>query len=197
MENNYQTSNTENAIVLENVQKIQNDFYTHFKKNNIFKKQQKIDCAKFISNNIDIEKMIQMTFFIIPNTNIIFFDYTVFKIYGNIDNYNTIIEHCLKITENCIQQYGNYEVDVNLSTFTISALERFKGIIELFSLKAIHLDLLTKFVIYNSPSFMNTALQFLNRNNFLNQGVLSKTVFYKKDESELLLKELFNKQTDK
>jgi hypothetical protein len=177
--------------ILENVHTLQDHFYSISKKNTIFKKQQKHDCAKIVCENINLEKIIQMTFFILPNTNIIYFDYTIFKLFGNNSNFDTIVDYCLQITKECIEKNGDYEVRINLSTISISALERYKNIIELFSLKAIHLDLLKKIVIYNSPSFINSALQFLNRNNFLNQGVLQKTVYHKKEESDSLIKALF------
>jgi len=49
---------------------------------------------------------------------------------------------------------------------------------------------LQKICIYNSPTFINTILRVLN--TILKQDILDKAFFYKKDESALLLKTLFN-----
>lgn len=194
MENEYCSEKYENIKdpkkneILENAYKMQNIFYTNSQKNFFFKKKQKLECAKVISENTNLDHLIHSTFFIIPNKNIIFFDYTIFKIYGNNDNYLKIVDYVLYLVNHCIQQYGNYEIHISLNTFSISALERYKPIIEMFSQKAIHCNLISKFCIYYSPSFIDTILRVLG--SIIKEDILAKTIFYKKEDSDALIKHI-------
>jgi len=187
---NSETKSLEKKEIIENANKIQNDFYYANPKNIFFKKTQKIECAKTIANNLNLTQLIESTFYIIPNKNIIFFDYNIFKLYGNLDNYTQIVTHLFGLIDYCISIYHSYEFHINLHLFSISALERYKKLIEMFAQQADNSIYLQKICIYNSPTFINTILRVLN--TILKQDILDKAFFYKKDESALLLKTLFN-----
>ena len=58
----------------DEIQKVKEKYYDSHKKNCLFKNAQKLDCAQHVSNNLDLEKMIQCTAFIIPNTNKIYYN---------------------------------------------------------------------------------------------------------------------------
>jgi hypothetical protein len=187
---NSETKSVEKKEIIENANKIQNNFYYANPKNIFFKKTQKNECAKTIANNMNLTQLIESTFYIIPNKNIIFFDYNIFKLYGNLDNYTQIVAHLFGLIDLCISIYHSYEFHINLHLFSISALERYKKLIEMFAQQADNSIYLQKICIYNSPTFINTILRVLN--TILKQDILDKAFFYKKDESALLLKTLFS-----
>jgi len=126
-ENNQEILKDNNLI--NEIKEFQNNYYSVNKKNFFFKKQQKIDCATEISEKCDINTLLNNSVFIIPNTNSIFFDYTIFKVFANPANYNNIINHINHLINYCIQYFERYNVHINLSSFTITAYERYKKLI--------------------------------------------------------------------
>lgn len=189
--------NTESNELMSRIEKLQADYYADSKKSFFFKKQQKEDCAAFICNGNDVklEEMLSHTVFIIPNTNKVFFDYTIFKTYAIPDNYDSIIKRVLTLFQECISLHGGFEAHVNLATFTISAFERYKAIItkfceECFKNNTQYSVDLVKFCIYNSPSMIDMISA--TARPFIDDNVRSKIVLYNKKESEKLIHQLVN-----
>lgn len=121
----------ENEIV-NKIKEIQDDYYSKNKKNTIFKNKQKLDCANAVCNAIPIDYLISQTIYTIPNTNKIFLDYTIFKLFANTDNFNQIIDNIFMAIKNCVESFSTFEIFINLYTFTVSALERYKVVIKDF-----------------------------------------------------------------
>ena len=180
--------------LLSEVNKKQNEYYSSSGKNTLLNKSQKFNCAETVSNHFDINDLIKNTVYNIPNTNIIFMDYPLFKLYANPTNFQNIIDHILSLTNYVIQTHGNYENHLNLNTFTISAAERYKHFIELVCKECIRSDTrfsicLTKMNIYNSPNMIEKIANLLN--GFIDTRVKSKLNFYNKTVSPALLENFF------
>jgi hypothetical protein len=126
----------ENEIV-NRIKEIQDNYYSKNKKNTIFKNKQKLDCANAVCNAIPIDYLISQTIYIIPNTDKIFLDYTIFKLFANTDNFNQIIDNIFTEIKNCVESFSTFEIYINLDTFTVSALERYKVVIKDFIDKCI------------------------------------------------------------
>jgi len=126
----------ENEIV-NKIKEIQDNYYSKNKKNTIFKNKQKLDCANAVCNAIPIDYLISQTIYIIPNTDKIFLDYTIFKLFANTDNFNQIIDNIFTEIKNCVESFSTFEIYINLDTFTVSALERYKVVIKDFIDKCI------------------------------------------------------------
>ena len=181
------------STITEQIAKIQNEYYHENGKNTFFKKTQKLDCAEYISNQFDITLLIQQTMFIIPNTNIVFFDYTIFKQYANPNNYEIIVNNVLTLFTQCIDTYGSFEAHIQLSGFTISSTERYKSVIQSFCQKCLnsstkYCNLLTYMYIYNTPSMIDNITTFLKP--FISPVVYGKIIKYNKTESPELLHNL-------
>ena len=179
-----------NNNLLEDIQKLQNKYYSNNSKNLLFKKQQKLDCASNISNQYDVNILINNTFTLIPNTNKIYLDYNIFKLYANPNNYGAIIEYLLNIIYYCIQRYDNYEVHVNLNTFSVSSCERYKEIIINFCNTCLNNSTnfsakVSKLCIYNIPTVFDTISKILNP--FIDPLIYSKIVKYNKNETNAIL----------
>ena len=99
------------------------NYYSVNSKNSFFKKSQKLDCAKFISESIDLNTLIDKTVYAIPDKNIVFINYPVFKYYANPENYSQIIDHIINVFKYVIQYFGSYDVYINLSSFFLQLLE--------------------------------------------------------------------------
>lgn len=179
-----------NSNLKNNLQQLQNEFYNNSNKNFFFKNKQKLDCAQNIGSQYDLDTLLHNTFVVIPNTNKIFMEYTIFKLFANPTNYNNIISHLYTLIKHCIDNYGNYEVHVNLDTFSVSSCHRYKDILKMYCNMCLNNETefnikLVKVSLYNIPNVFDTISQILNP--FIDKIVISKMVKYNKLETKQLL----------
>ena len=179
-----------NSNLKNNLQQLQNEFYNNSNKNFFFRSKQKLDCAQIVGSQYDLETLLYNTFVIIPNTNKIFMDYTIFKLFANPSNYDNIISHLYALIKHCIDNYGNYEVHVNLDTFSVSSCHRYKDILKIYCNMCLNNETefnikLVKVSLYNIPNVFDTISQILNP--FIDKIVISKMVKYNKLETKQLL----------
>ena len=179
---------------LNKITKLQNDFYSKNPKNVLFKSQQKTNCASAVSTQMDMNTLIQNTVYIINNTNKIFIDYTIFKVYANPSNYQDIVDYVLSLFDFAIQRFGNFEVHLNLNTFTVTACQRYKKIIETFITGCLrnnteYIKKIDKLHIYNTPTVFDNIALILNQ--LIHPEVKDKIVLYNKTDSNERIQCLF------
>jgi hypothetical protein len=179
-----------NTNLKNELQKLQNEFYTNSNKNIFFKNKQKLNCANTISLQCDLATLCSNTFVIIPNSNKIFMDYTVFKLYANPSNYNDIITYLFQLIQYCVHTFGNYEVHVNLDTFSVSSCHRYKDVIKMYCELCLSNSTefnvkLTKIYLYNIPNVFEAISQMLNP--FIDKIVVSKMLKYNKAETKQIM----------
>jgi hypothetical protein len=182
-----------NNILLE-IEELNKKYYDKNTKNIFFKKQQKKECANYISQNIDVDILLRATIFIIPNTSHIYFDYTLLKTYATPDLYPRMIEYAITLFDECITKYDMYEMHVNLNTFTLSALERHYDVVRIFCEQCLvsgqcYSEKLTKLHIYYIPSVFDKISLLLDK--FIHEEVKKKIVKYTKEESEIVTTKLY------
>ena len=175
------------------MEKFKNDFYEREQKNNFFKKSQKLDCARKLSQNFEFEEMMQKTMFAIPGTNKLVFDYSVFKLYANPNNYNAIVDYAIGLYDFILLQFPTFEIHIILESFSISAAERYKSIIQAFCMRCMTAEakyskLITTMYIYYTPSMVESINTLLRP--FIDKDIGTKIVLYSKAESPDCLKKL-------
>lgn len=180
---------------VEKIEKLKNDFYNDNTKNMFFKKKQKIECANLITQQMDLNVLLNYTICIIPNTNKIHVDYTIFKTYAHPDIFININNKLIETLNICKQQYGSFEIYVNIETLTVSALERYKDLMQYFSKlcndsQLNYTDFLNRCVIYNSPSFVENIKLFIFP--FLTKRTCEIMEFYNKNQNEEIKKQIFS-----
>ena len=185
-----------NNELLNEIDNIRSNYFSNV--NTIFnlnKSKHKLQCARQISEKIDLEKLLQNTVFRLPNTKKVYFDYPMFKTFANPSTYDDIIEYILKLSIDCINDFGTFEMHINLKSFSVSAAERYKVCIENFIKKCISKS--TPFVkttervyIYNTPSVIDSISRLVSP--FIEPEVKSRMIFFDKNESQHLLKELLH-----
>jgi translation elongation factor EF-G len=187
-------NNTDDLLAKMN--KYKEDFLDKEGKNSFFKKSQKLDCAKQMSQAFNLSEMIQKTIFIIPNTNKIMIDYTIFKLYACPDNYTSIVNYIINLYDTILTSYTMFEVHLILDSFTISAAERYGGIIKEFCGKCMALE--TKYskltqlmIIYYTPSMVESIATLLKP--FIDANVEKRIVLISKADSPGKLAKLFSK----
>ena len=176
--------------LLEKMNEIQNKYYDNNSKNSFFKKSQKMDCAKEVCKTLDLNEMIAKTIYVIPDTNIIYMDYTIFKLYANPDNFDVIIQHIINTCRYLVTYYNSFEVFINLDSFTVSAAERYKGLIKKYCDSCLtentdFATLMVKLNILNTPSVIEMIVKIIKP--VIDKGVVEKVSFKKKEESKDLI----------
>jgi hypothetical protein len=175
------------------IEALKNEFYTDNKKPVLFKSAAKSQCASAICGELGISNLLLHSIFIIPNTNKIFFDYTLFKSYASPENYARIVEFISDKIVSCISAYGNYEVHANLDTFSVSACQRYKDVIQLFCNRCIsnnsgYSKQLTVMYIYNAPYMFQQISNMLRP--FIDYSVMGKIVLCDKAGSPSAIQRL-------
>ena len=163
--------------IINEIKEFQNNYYSIHKKNFFFKKKQKLDCANNICDHFSLDDLISKTIYIIPDTNIVFLDYTLFKLFANPDNYEFLVNNIILLFQNRIDNFNNFELHVNLDNFTISSLERYKSIINTFINKCLsnnttYIFSMNNIHIYNVPKSFDTIITAL-------KSVIHKDVYKK------------------
>jgi hypothetical protein len=173
---------------------LRNQYYSDTGRNVFFKNKQKMECATTICNSIGLEQIIDKTIYCIQNSNIVFFDYTIFKMYATPENYNQIVSHALLMCRHKISEHGKFEIHINLNSFTVSACERYKDIIQIFCNECLRSNTrysinLSKLIVYNSPNMIDSISRIILP--FIDPIVRNKITLYNKNESDSLLCNLF------
>lgn len=179
---------------MQKIEELQKDYFSTNSKNTIFKKKQKLECATNISKCIDLEQALNMTFYNIVNTNIIYIDYTIFKTYAHPEINEIIAIKLINTIQNCIQKYGCFEIYINLETITVSAFERYKNILEIFwkitTEQSIDISsYLNQCIVLNSPSVIDTLKVLMNP--FFSKRSKELSRYYSKEESKEIIKNIF------
>jgi len=173
--------------ILDDIEKYKNTYYSENKKAFFFKKSQKLDCAANISSKFDINDLLSQTVAIIPNTNRVYLDYTVFKLYANPENYSTIVNYVIQLFNTCIENYGSFECHFNLNSFTMTAAERYKSVIELFCKECLKSEtrygrMLSKMYVYYSPGLIEKFTSLFA--HLIDPFIRDRFVVYTKEESD-------------
>lgn len=174
--------------LLNEISNFEEKYYQDNNKNTFFKKSQKMDLAKQVSNKFDINVLLQNLCYSKKSTNQVVIDYNILKLFANDENFKTIIIHILNVFTDTINTFGNFEVHMNLNTFTISAAERYKKLVELFCKLCLnnketydYAKICNKFYIYNVS---NTFEQIVNLfKPFVSPDIKEKVSVLKKSES--------------
>jgi len=182
--------------ILDQMNAMKEQYYKDNDKSWLFKKKQKLQCAETISNQFDIGAALQKTAFLVPNTNKIYMDYPVFKLFANPSNYAVIIQYLFSLYDLAIQRDGSYEIHVNLNSFTVSSIERYKELFQMFydysySASTPYTSLIAQLYIYNTPSILEHAASMWKK--IVAADVMKKMAILNRSESEARLEELFRK----
>ena len=171
--------------LLTDLEKFKDTYYTDNPKNKIFKKQQKFDLADKITEHFDIRVLMERAVYIIHGTNKLYLDYPVMKLFVNPNNYMYLIQYTQSLLPNCIQQHGSFECHLNLDTFTATAAERHKNLVQMFCEyddgNTDYTDYLTKIIVLNTPTSIDVIAKILMK--FIEPEIKAKIVLTKKEKS--------------
>lgn len=183
-----ETSKTEldKKEISDKIKNIKENFTSSSTTLSIFKSTNKLNCAKMVSANIDIQELIKHTIFIIPNTNKIYVDYVLFKSYAHDQIYDILIQYVIHLFNICIESHNSFEIHIDLNTFSISAAQRYKQAIQKFCSECLsnHADMmsyLNTFRIYNTPSMIDSISAIFRP--FISDHIKNKVEFVNRKDS--------------
>lgn len=154
--------NVEREEYLSKIHETQMDFYKTQPKHKLFKHAQKNACANHVAESISLTQMIDCTVFNVPNTNIIYYNYLVFKTYGNTENVRLVQERILDTISTILADHDTFEFHVNLKTFSVSACYRYRSmIVESIDNNRIFTEKLNRLVVYHTPSIIDQITPLL------------------------------------
>jgi len=142
--------------LLEEVERFKEEYYKTNRKNIFFKKSQKQDFARKVSDNFNLNELLEKTIYIDSQTNRVFIDYNVFKLYANADTYELIKNYTKNIFSNFQNKRFEFHIDIN--GFTISAAERYKSFFEM---------ILSEFMISNEDIIYDNIFKIIDENKNL------------------------------
>ena len=196
-------NNDNDNELLKRINSFKNDYYSNNSKNILFKKKQKIECAKEISQKFQLNELIEGFVYNIPNTSNIFLDYNIFKLFANESNYQLIIDYILKLVNECIRNYDKFSIHINLDSFTMSAAERYYSFIELYINNCLlysqtngffYSDKLQILYIYNPPSVFDTIYSMFKK--VINKEIKDKFLVIQKNLSKDAMDKLFEGEVE-
>lgn len=173
--------------LLTRINNLRTEYSNENKKGLFSTKQYKFDCANTVLKTFNLDTLLSSMLMILPNSYHLFFDYTVFKTFATPELCNTIIQYAVSKIGDCYKKYGTYEMHVNLHSFSVSAFQRYKPMIEAYSnelnlnypefhenVKAMH--------VYNVPISIETISQLMSP--FFTSSVKDRVILYDKESSK-------------
>ena len=149
--------------IREQIISIQNQYYSKNTKNRIFKKDQKIDCAQYVTKHISLDELIENTLYYVDNTNILIYDYTVYKTYIHPDIYPYFNTHFVNMFQYGIDNFKTVNLYIQAESFTVSAFERYRESIQ-HLIKIIPygwVQYAESIILFNCPSMIENIMSLL------------------------------------
>jgi hypothetical protein len=146
--------------------------------------------APYISEHHVLQKIVYK----LPDSNIIFFEYPLFKQYCHSMNVKNIVPQLFSLIDSSLMQTQAYELHINLRSFSITSVEQnmtlIQAFMEKFKSNILYKNNLTKLYIYHTPTVMKQIIKMLSM--FKMEGISQKCVYYDKDESNARIEQLFS-----
>lgn len=169
--------------ILQDIEEKKKELYNESGKNTIFKKHQKNDVAKQISEQYNLDDLLPL--FCYQKDNNMVVDYNVLKMFAHPEIYE-------KIADYVIQKYesnggSSFNIHFNLNSFSITAAERYKDLIKMYFDKtmASHINITSitnKIYVYYAPNMLNQLFKMFN--TFIPLEIMDKVQYFPKKESD-------------
>ena len=172
--------------LIDDINKFKEIYYKDNKKNIFQKKSLKYEVAKVVTDRFDIYVLLQKTVYKIPNTNKIFINYLMFKKFAQPENYGLFVRYVQNLASITIDEKNTFECHIDIESFTISAAERYRGVIDKFSEGVFgYTEYMDAIYIYNSPTMIERISKLLL--NLIDQSTKNKIILVSKPESEKII----------
>ena len=184
----------EKEEIINQIENFKLNYYSTNNKSMFFKNNQKLQVAEKISNQFDLDILLEKTVYSINGSSNIYLDYTIFKLYANEYNYEKIIVYICNLIESTIEKHGYFCFYTNLDGFTVTSAERYRPCVELFvntyyNESAIkYKEYMHSWTLLNPPSIIDIVMKLFKK--IIDEQVAKKIVIISKKESLCKIAEL-------
>lgn len=159
----------------------------------VFNKSAKFANAETVCAQLPLDALCERTFWIIPRTKKIFFEYPFLKLYAHPGNFADIACRVLEQCSYCKSNGGGFSVHVNLDGFTVSAAERYSGLVSMFCRicevrNTGYTEHITEMHLYNASAMVDNICRILMP--LVPAEIKPKLRIHSKSESDDLLADL-------
>ena len=149
--------------IRQQITSIQNQYYNENKKNRIFKKDQKFECAEYVTKYINLDELIENTLYFVTNTNILICDYTIFKTFMYPEIYPYFNNHFVNMFQYGIDNFEKVNLYIQSDSFTVSAFERYRECIQhlINIIPYGWVEYAETITLFNCPSMIENILSLL------------------------------------
>lgn len=148
----------QNPSLEDQLKMFQKKYYKENKKNIFFKNDQKFDCASKVTEKFTLKELINKSIYIDKEYNIIV-SYPLIKTFIHPSIYPNFLDHIEKLTTFVLEKIPSYTIHIDLQSFTITAAERYSGLIKQFCSiylqKTEYNDTLKNIYIHNPPTVID------------------------------------------
>ena len=176
-------------LLLQRINDIRDNYYEENGKHHVFKNRQKQAIAEKVCDTVSCAQLVPYTIRIIPRTNKIYFNYLLFKTFATPSNIGECQSYLQQqLLPAILGSHKTFEMHVNLSTFSVSACQRyFSAIKTLFQSTTELTENMDGLYIYHTPSVIEQIRTMLYP---VVKHILPKIVYFSKQESEIKLQQL-------
>lgn len=162
----------------QKVQAFKQQYYSKEQKSSLFSSSKKLKCAQQVANEFKLQDLMHDSIFIMKDTCKIFVDYPRVKSFVHPDNYSQVTQHVFSLSETILQSHPNFELHINLKSFTVTAAQRYKELITLFCHQYLNTtnesDKLSFLYIYDPPKMVQVIQNMFSP--FISQGHKGKII---------------------
>lgn len=163
----------------------------NIKTNPFFTKQQTNIQQILLKHNIT--ELLNDTVYVLPNKNILFIDYQLFKLFVIKELYPLVIQQFIQQLNELLKSYNTFEVHVNLKGLTVSSLQKYSGIFSLFyetcnKENIVFSKYITKCSLYNISNSIDAISKLIKQ--FVDDSVKKTVLFYNEKDSENMFSSL-------
>jgi hypothetical protein len=143
-------------------------------------------------NKLTVPDLVNLVF-IIPDTNKIFINYSLFKACAQPSNYVELIQLFHEKIKELKVHYQMYEIHVNLTKFTPKAIAKYYSFTQLlYEMNVCDMNEVTCLVVYNVSLLMNNISHLFVK--YVGVEYKNKLILHEKEPSVPLLNQLFAKK---
>jgi hypothetical protein len=155
---------------MSKAESIESMYYENNRRNVIFnKRSQKQEVAELVTKELSVDGCIQNAIYHAYNSSeeTVVVNFRNLKLIAHPDIYSKLCEYGISLITHSIKKNGVYSIAINLDGLTMSAMERFRELIEVFFSLLPDDDGFAQCIrfvtIYNSPSFFDSLYKLVRR----------------------------------
>lgn len=144
---------------------------------------------KDLTDVLQFKILVSNAVFILPNTNAIYINYSVFNSFAVLSKYDVALFHFFNLIDDVLKDFSTYQLHINLKTFTVSAIEKYHNLIFLIYKKGFYdayINYIETICVYHCPSVFETLKNVFITIFNIKDYTMEPILYSKKESDELL-----------